>query len=47
MLAAHLRCHPDFLSRKFKAAGVAMEARDPLGRLTSPGIYTVDFGSRR
>lgn len=49
MVAAWLKSPPhraNILSRGFKAAGIAMQASDPMGRLTGAGIYTVDFGTR-
>jgi uncharacterized protein YkwD len=50
MLAAWLNSPPhraNILSRNWKAVGIAMQAKDPLGRLTGAGIYTVDFGTRK
>ena len=50
MLAAWLNSPPhraNILSRNWKAVGIAMQAKDPLGRLTGAGIYTVDFGTKK
>ena len=50
MVAAWMKSPPhraNILSRTFRYIGVAMHARDPLGRLPKPAIYTLDFGTSR
>jgi len=50
MVAAWMNSPPhraNILDRRFKAAGIAMQAKDPLGRVTGAGIYTVDFGTQK
>jgi uncharacterized protein YkwD len=50
MIQAWLNSPPhraNILSRNWKAVGIAMQPKDPLGRLTGAGIYTVDFGTKK
>jgi uncharacterized protein YkwD len=36
----------NILQRRFRAVGVYVQARDPLGRMRGAAIYTVNFGTR-
>jgi uncharacterized protein YkwD len=50
MLKAWLKSPPhraNILNRRFRAIGVNVQAKDPLGRMKGAAIYTINFGTRK
>lgn len=50
MLKAWLKSPPhraNILNRRFRAIGVNVQAKDPLGRMKRAAIYTINFGTRK